>query len=413
MKLPILPYSPEKVLQIREWVKDCDTWLEARKVIASRLGIDPDNATRMNKKHGFWGGRGEGLPVTVSENGGDLDVSVETSKAKTLEEVMAMCQIDSQKWDSKGFSIRRGANGYAWNARFSKKNIPADINFLTKLFAEHVSQYEPPKLVAPQKKVEEKRNCLYVMNIQDLHLAKLAWSPETGGADWDIRIAERAYKNAVEDLLSKAPTDRIEEVLLILGSDLLQVDNDKSTTTAGTYVDSDSRLAKAFDVATKMIVDVVAKLALRFKVRLIVIPGNHDSTVSLFVGKYIEAFFRNCSNVVVDSSPKSRKYYGYGKTLIGFDHGDETKLKALPLLIMRENQATISNYKFQEILTGHLHGEQVKEEAGVKVRVAPALCANDRWHARRGFVGNLRQSQGLLYQRDNGLEAIFYSTPLD
>lgn len=51
---PILPYSPEKILQIREWVKDCETWLEARALISQKLKIAPDNATRMNKKHGFW-----------------------------------------------------------------------------------------------------------------------------------------------------------------------------------------------------------------------------------------------------------------------------------------------------------------------------------------------------------------------
>jgi hypothetical protein len=410
-KTPV--YNDETVQAVREEVVDCQTWLEARERIAEFLGIHPDNATRQNRKYAFWGKAGGGdtggLPVGLEER----DVEIRMSKEATLDEVMEACQIDSEKWEAKGFSVRRGAKDYAWNARFSKKPEVIDIEKALSTFAERAEKHAPKKWPVPPKKTAGKADCLYVLNIQDLHLAKLAWAPETGGADWDIRIAEQAYRDAVDQLISKVPTDRVEEVLLIIGSDLLQVDNDKSTTTAGTYVDSDSRLAKAFDVATKMVTDVVEKLAVSFKVKLVVVPGNHDATVSLFVGKYVEAFFRNNPNVSVDSSPKSRKYYGYGKNLIGFDHGDETKLTNLPLLIMRENQSTISQYKFQEVLTGHLHGEQVKEISGIKVRVAPALCANDRWHARRGYVGNLRQSQGLLYNREDGLEAIFYSKPLD
>ncbi len=212
--------------------------------------------------------------------------------------------------------------------------------------------------------------------------------------------------------MTKAPADRIEEVIVIVGSDMLQVDNDQSTTTAGTYVDSDSRLAKAFEVATDMLTTRIEMLAARFKVKVVVIPGNHDSTVSLFLGKYVEAWFRNHPNVRVDASPRSRKYHPYGKTLIAFDHGDETKLKDLPLIVMRENQSTISQYLYTECLTGHLHAEKSEDTKGIVVRTAPALCAQDRWHSRRGYIGTIRRSQGLLYQRDNGLEAIYYSKPI-
>ena len=257
------------------------------------------------------------------------------------------------------------------------------------------------------------KDCLYVLNIQDLHAGKLAYGKETGGADWDTRIADKTYRIAVDDLMSKAPIDRIEEVLLIIGSDLMHIDNDRSTTTAGTYVDSDTRLAKVIEVTCKMLTDTIEKLASKFRVRAIVVKGNHDANTGLFVGHYVSAWFRNHPNVKVDTGPKSRKYYGYGKTLIGFDHGDEVKLSELPLTMMRENQSNISQYLYQEMLVGHLHTERVTEYKGIKVRIAPALCPADKWHEDRAFVGNIRQSQGLLYQRENGLEAIFYSTPLD
>lgn len=403
-KTPI--YDSTTVARLRALVKDCPTWLEARAKLAAETGVHPDNITRQNKRHGFWGAQaGQSIPE-------GFDASVETSDAATLEEVVELCKVDTEKWEAKGFSVVKRQKGFGWSARFARKTLPVDEKALVNLFAQRAAEHAPIKW-AIDKTRKTTADCLYVLNIQDLHLAKLAWSKETGGPDWDIGISERAFRATVDDLIAKAPADRIEEVLVIIGSDLLQVDNDQSATTAGTYVDSDSRLAKVFEVAAKMLTDVIEKLAVRFKVRGVVVPGNHDSTVSLFLGHYVAAWFRNHPNVTIDNAPKSRKYVPYGKTLIGFDHGDETKLADLPLLLMRENQETISRYKYQEVLTGHLHQEGVDEFKGVKVRIAPALCSADRWHARKGFCGNVRQSQGLLYQRDHGLEAIFYSTPLD
>ncbi len=409
-------YTPTKIAELRLLTKACTTWLEARDLIAANTGSHPDNVTKMNRRHFFWvAPEGKQVAnVATTTHGDELDASVETTKANTLEEVIALCGVDMAKWESKGFSVRSAAKGgHAWSARFARKKLPIDETALIALFVKEAAQHVPRKWAIDKVNPKASPDCLYVLNIQDLHLAKLAWGKETGGPDWDIYISERAYRDTVDDLIAKVPASRIEEVLVIIGSDLLQVDNDQSATTAGTYVDSDSRLAKVFEVAFKMLTDVIEKLAVRFRVRAVVVPGNHDATTSMFLGHSIAAWFRTNANVTIDNSPKSRKYVPYGKTLIGFDHGDETKLADLPLLLMRENQDTISQYRFQEVLTGHLHQEGVHEYKGVKVRIAPALCSADRWHSRKGFTANIRQSQGLLYQRENGLEAIYYSTPLD
>ncbi len=401
-------YDAATVARLRKLVADCPTWPDARAKIVADLKIHPDNATRMNKRHGFWGTKGAAQSAADS-----FDASVETSDAKTLEEVVALCKVDTDKWEAKGFGITKRKGGFGWSARFAKKTLPVDENALLKLFIKEAANHAPRKWHIEKPRSKAAPDCLYVLNIQDLHLAKLAWGKETGGPDWDIYISEKAFRDTVDDLISKAPTERIEEVLVIIGSDLLQVDNEQSATTAGTYVDSDSRLNKIFEVAFKMLTDVIEKLATRFKVRGVVLQGNHDATTSMFLGHSIASWFHTNPNVIIDKAPKSRKYVPYGKTLIGFDHGDETKLADLPLLLMRENQETISQFKFQEVLTGHLHQEGVEEYKGVKVRIAPALCSADRWHARKGFCANIRQSQGLLYQREHGIEAIFYSTPLD
>lgn len=380
---------------------------------------------------------------------GDTGVAESVDRdVRTLDDLIRACKIDLEVWEIEKYvvnkwavsmrepSTTRGGRGmdaqlaeggnsiwtrgshvpvreqlFQVKAWLRKKREVVDLkNLLAKFLAEAESHAPVSfKWSTPN----QGRDCLYLLNIQDLHLAKLATEKETGDADWDIRIAEKVYNTAIEDLLGKAPRDRIEEIIVIVGSDMLQIDNDSSQTRAGTYVDSDSRLSKAFDVCANMVTENIEKLAKTFRVRVVVIPGNHDTTVSLYLGHYVAAWFRNHPNVIVDKEPKSRKYVGYGKTLIGFDHGNDAKRNSLPLTMMRENQATVSQYRYFEFITGHLHKDSTDEIQGVKVRIAPALCSADKWHAGKGFLGNIRTSQGLLYNRENGLEAIYYSTPLN
>lgn len=410
-------YDERTVKEIRSWVKDIPSWIEARQIIADILGVHPDNVTRGQKKHVFWAGEDASLespqkPDKFNVGAGDFDASIETDSAATLEEVVELCGVDLEKWQPSGFSVTKKKHGFGWNARFSKKNDEHISSAVLELFVREAAKHAPKKWTFDSKKSSD-RNCVYVLNMHDWHAGKLAHGQETGGADWDLKIAEKEYRSSVGDLMAKVPIDIVEEVILVLGSDAIQVDNNSSTTTAGTYVDSDSRLSKIFDVAAKVMTDIIEFLASKVKVRAVVLRGNHDETVSLFLGKYVEAWFRNHPNVTVDSSPKSRKYIGYGKVLLGFDHGDGAKAKNLPLLAMRENQETISQYRFIEILTGHFHTEQSQDHTGVVVRVAPALCAADRWHSKNGFQGSIRRAQGLLYNKTEGLQAIYYSRALD
>jgi hypothetical protein len=344
---------------------------------------------------------------------------------KTLEDLLKVCRVDLSIWEVEKYIVNKWGTAsrnellggmtvqpiYQVKAWLKRKIEASNFKNLLDLFIKQTAEYAPSTFkIQPQNK---DRDCLYLLNIQDLHLAKMAWGKETGGKDYDIKIAEHVYNEAVADLMKKVPQHRIEEVVIIVGSDLFQIDDDKSSTTAGTYVDSDTRTFKAFEIGAKMIASIAEKLAEKFRVRMIVIPGNHDANISQYLGYYLSAWFRAHINIEIDNEPKSRKYLGYGKNLIGFDHGDNVKLTDLPLIMMRENQDTISQYKFFEILSGHLHHESVDEYKGVKVRVAPALCAPDKWHAKHGYIGSLRNSQGLLYNREEGLEAIYYSKSLD
>jgi hypothetical protein len=69
-------------------------------------------------------------------------------------------------------------------------------------------------------------------------------------------------------------------------------------------------------------IEECAKIA---PVHVPVIPGNHDETAAFTMGVVLEAEFRRDKRVTFDNGPAPRKYYRYGKTLLGYAHGNNEK----------------------------------------------------------------------------------------
>ncbi len=98
-----------------------------------------------------------------------------------------------------------------------------------------------------------------------------------------------------------------------------------------------------------------------------------------------------------------RKYFEFGKVLLGFTHGD--KGSNYPMLMATERSDAWSRTSFREIHTGHRHCDKVTEDHGVKVRILPALCPPDDWHQEHGYVENQRQAEAFIWNKDQGLVA--------
>ncbi len=328
---------------------------------------------------------------------------------KTLEELIKYHQVDTTKWEAKKFSstIWRGDVGV--KGEFALKVDENTVKSLLETFATQAAEHAPEKFVYSKPKEFGK---LLILNLADLHIGKSAASEETGWGFYDIETAKKFYKDSVDELVSSTPPEEIEKVLLVLGSDLIHFDSEKITTSSGTQIEGEGSWYKVYNEACQLMTDVVEKLASQFFVEVIVVPGNHGRLSEYAVGSYVKAFFRNHENVHVDNSPKPRKYFGFKKNLIGFCHGDKTKLQSLPLTIMRENQATVSNYDQFTFLTGHLHMDSLKDIQGVRVMICPALCPPDSYHTKNQYVGNVQCGQALLFA-DWGLQQIIYSKSIN
>ena len=332
---------------------------------------------------------------------------IEIAGIRTLEELVEFSEIDLDLWEATKF------NNTIWNgkigvrAEFKKKVEQENIKNLFDSFVEKAKSVAP-KLFKYSRPNEDGK--LYILNLNDCHVGKIANDSETGWGDYNVKIAKEFYKNSVDELIKSAPISEIEKVILVVGSDLIHFDNEAITTSSGTRIEGDGTWHYVYNEACELIVDVVERLAAQFKVEVMVICGNHARLTEYALGSYVKAFFRNHPNVSVDNRPLGRKYFGWGSNLIGFTHSENTKIQDLPLIMMRENQKEVSKYDQFTFLTGHFHKDQMTDVKGVRVMISPALCPADSFHSRHGYIGNVQAGQGLLFA-DWGLQQIIYSKP--
>jgi len=269
-----------------------------------------------------------------------------------------------------------------------------------------------PKKYEPIKRGIVVDPCMYEIAIADHHFAKLAWDMETGES-YDIKIAKSYYINAVRDLLARASHLNINKILMPIGNDLFNFDGIRNETTAGTPQDSDSRWTKVFRVVSETLTEVIDICREVADVDVIVVPGNHDRASCFYLGEFLSAWYRSDKNVNVNNDPTLRKYYAYGKTLIGLSHGNEEKHANLPLLMAREAKELWGQCDFYEYQIGHWHRKKMTEFIsgdtynGVQVRVLPSLTGTDAWHYSKGYVKGIKSAIGIVYDKTEGCIAEF------
>lgn len=251
------------------------------------------------------------------------------------------------------------------------------------------------------------------VSLYDHHFGKLAWEPETNNT-YDLKIAKELYVNAVNDLLRKTSAYQLDEILLVVGQDFLNINNESGTTEKGTEQDCDSRLGKIIDVATDSLHNSIKEMLDYSRVKILWVPGNHDRLTSYTICKILEAYYKDDERITFDVGWNTRKYVEFGKVLIGYTHGHDEKKGSLPLIMAGEVPELWGRTKYREIHTGHYHTKKQTNYNsndtinGTPVRVLGSLTAVDAWHYKKGFVNNVRHAECFLWDRETGLEGEFF-----
>jgi hypothetical protein len=373
-------------------------------------------------------------PPNKDETKGSEDRNLEmySNRVVTLDDALKKGKIDLDKWDVERFIV----NSWEVGAKGPDKKIRVTPLWQVKVWLKAKKGWNPTefkkilvddmKKQAPTYRKPEPRThnrpLLAELSIFDAHFGKLAWSPETG-QDYDLKICEKRYMNAARDLLARVAEIRAERVLYVVGNDFFHTDH-KGLTTAGTPQDCDGRWQKAFRKGCQCCITTAEEASQLADVDILVVSGNHDKEKAFCLGEVLGARFYNNHNINVINDPDVYSYYRWGKTLLGFVHGENytqlSKRQQLPAMMATDRPIDWAETVWREFHLGHFHSEtedvwkyrtteHIRETA---VRVLPSLSSTDSWHREQGYASVLA-AECHMYHKDMGRYAyhVHQTTP--
>ena len=383
---------------------------------------------------------------------GDADlITVTNKRIKTLDDLIKACEIDLEtwniiSWECNKWEVGRKDKSVEWHiktgqvedghvsdsgkvyveplfqvkAKLSRRKVDTDLKMQKEVLIEELKAYAPKydpyyisRITEGITKPLGRR--LLEIGIFDPHFGKLSWREEAG-EDYDIKIAEKRVKQAVKELLAEVDLSTIERILLPLGNDMVNVDNSNNTTYAGTPQSTDVRFPKIVKVVRRVLVEIITDLSLIAPVDVVMVPGNHDTTVSFMIGEILDAFFYGNPRVNIDNVPLPRKYYQYGVNGFQFTHGNEEKHQDLGLIFATQQPQLWASTKFHYAQLGHYHKNkkinyvEVDEFQGFQVQILPSLSGSDAWHFKKGYHSH-HQAKAFIFDKQEGPKGEYTSTP--
>lgn len=248
------------------------------------------------------------------------------------------------------------------------------------------------------------RELLYEINICDLHLGRFCYDNET-----DEPLSTEITKKRYFDVI-KAECERIKsfgndvsKILFVWSNDFFNSDGISGCTTGGTQQDTDKKWQELYKIGIEMLVDTVEMLVQYAPVITFYIASNHSRQVDFYAINYLNAWFRNYSNVDVWTNCSPRQYVVFGQNLLGFAHGYYEKKDQLPFLMSNECSKEWSTTKYREFHLAHIHSEKVEEKGGIVFRWLPSVTSADTWSKECGYVMATKRSYSFVYDHDKGL----------
>jgi hypothetical protein len=266
---------------------------------------------------------------------------------------------------------------------------------LLKDLSKHVPKY--PVI----KRVTIKDNHCLVLDPADIHIGKLASEYETKD-NYNNNIAVKRVHEGVNNILQRVQSFNIDKIVLIIGNDILHVDNTKRQTTAGTPQDTDGQWFDNFLIAKKLYVDIIEKLVTIADVHVIHNASNHDYMSGWYLAQVIETWFKSSKNITFDTSIAYRKAFVYHDNLIGSTHGDGAKNADLPLLMAQEHKKEWAETKHRYIYTHHVHHKTSKDYIGITVESSRSPSGTDSWHHKNGYEHASKAIEAYLHHPQYG-----------
>lgn len=293
---------------------------------------------------------------------------------------------------------REGQPVIQWvKTRLDDQKYQEAIYAAAAALAEELPRLEPANAPA-EAYANPKIANLYVLT--DCHMGMLAWERE-GGANWDLKIAERTIFECFMHMLNSAPaagTGIIGQLGDFFHSDgLLPV-----TPTSNHVLDQDGRYAKIVATGIRLLRRMIdAALARHQRVVIVMAEGNHDISGSMWLQMMLKALYENEPRIEVVETPLPYYAIEHGRTALFFHHGHKKKKEQLPLAFAAMFPEVWGRTKKRYIHTGHYHSVDEREHPGCVVTQHPTLAARDAYAARGAWLSE-RQAAVMTYHDEYG-----------
>lgn len=262
-----------------------------------------------------------------------------------------------------------------------------------------------PKYPTLKREKFKEAFCL-VLDPADIHIGKLASAYETGET-YNSKIAVDRVHTAIDRILRYSSNYPIDQIVLIVGNDILHTDTIHGTTTKGTPQDTDGMWYDNFIIAQKLYVSIIERLMTIADVHVMHNVSNHDFMSGWYLSQTLQSWFRLSKNISFDVDMRHRKAYVYHENLISSTHNDSAKESDLPLLLAREFKQEWAATKYQYIYLHHTHHKTAREVMGVNLETSRSVSGIDGWHHRNGYQHSKFAVEAYLHDKHNGQVARF------
>ena len=222
-------------------------------------------------------------------------------------------------------------------------------------------------------------------NVGDPHIGLYSTASEVGeGNDYNVDIATQDHINACRLLVGNAPASEVGMIVDV--GDYFNSPDQSNRTLSGHSLDSDGRLSRTFEKGFTCILALINIGLLKHKeIVLFIVPGNHDSVLSMCLRVAVKQAFIKEPRVTILNNANPYLYYEWKNNLFGATHGDRTKPAALPEIMAADMPEAWGRCKHRVFFSGHRHHKEIKEFRGCNVETFPSLAAASYYLHHAGY----------------------------
>lgn len=257
---------------------------------------------------------------------------------------------------------------------------------------------EPAKPKAPPSAVM--KDLCTVYPIADAHIGMMAWRKETG-TDYDTNIAAARVRDWIAQCMAASPCSQTGIIMDV--GDFTHADNDTYQTPRSKHVlDVDTRMFRTLDIGIAALSSAVeCALTKHQTVHVVILPGNHDSTIYLAVMFALVERYREEPRVIVHKQPGEFFLHEFGKVMIAAHHGDKAKPDRLVHFVADEFAEAWGRTKHRFLFTGHLHHHKSQDIGGIKWEQLRAVTERDAYAVSHAYSARA-QLQAITFHCERG-----------